>query len=87
MIGCEAVDHVVYLSDGHAFADILRNIVEQGGLDFSTFTDNNQLLLGTEQVAFWQADAFMFILLYFSFYFIGIVSGSEAGSLYQLLHS
>ena len=82
MIGCEAVDHVVYLSGGHAFADILRNIVEQGGIDFGTFTDTSQLLFGTEQVALWQAGALMFLLLYFCFFFIGIVFWGEAGSLF-----
>lgn len=86
MVGSEAVDHVVYLCRRHAFADIFRNIVEQGGVDFGTFADAGQLLFRAEQVALRQADAFPFVLLDFLFHFIGIVFGSEAGSLYQFLH-
>ena len=57
VVGGEAVDQVVHVGRGHAFADVRGHIVQQGSIDFGALADAGQLFGGAEQVALGQADA------------------------------
>ena len=47
----KAVYHVVYLCRGHSLADILRDVIEQGGVYPCAFAYACQLLFRTQQMA------------------------------------
>ena len=82
----KAVYHVVYLCCGHAFANVLGEIIQQGSVDFGACADTGQLLLGTECASHRQFISFFLIMLNFGFYFVGIVFRSKPDSFHELFH-
>ena len=86
VVGGEAVDEVVYIGRGHAFADIRGHVIQQGGVDLGALSDAGQLFGSAEQVALGQADALFLVLLNPCFYLVGVSLGGEALGVYELLH-
>ena len=71
---------------GHAFANVLGEIIQQGRVDFGACADTGQLLLGAECASHRQFISFFLIMLNFGFYFVGIVFRSKPDSFHELFH-
>ena len=82
----EAIHHMVNFGCGHAFANVLGEIIQQGRVDFGACADTGQLLLGAECASHRQFISFFLIMLNFGFYFVGIVFRSKPDSFHELFH-
>ena len=82
----EVIYHDVDFFGRDPFTDMLRNIIQQGSVDFGTLTDSFQLFGSTQYFARWEFVTLFSVFLYFRFYFSRVIGGSKPESLDKVLH-